>query len=649
MPYCPECGADALSTDAFCEKCGASLIRGQRQPLARSGAAPTEPVGDTSQPSGIESAYPALRMGRMRRRGQRSRQNVRSPAQQAAEEVALEDDLEPATVIARPDFDDVQTPVSPPPAGQRYVAEELEREVEEPLLPEPTAPFEDPPPTAPGRRRTEPLAAPFADEGPEPPAREPTPPRKPRVTGYDALASKADREHQQSLRVAKRSGLSHKTAEPRKGASWDTGAEAVSRLSQSQDVSETRDRLNERFAGLDLDIEDSATEPPGKRRVDRGRLMSPRRTDVRTKGLAAEYDEDAVLSELAKQYSREYTGREGWSPGAIGDSIAYTFRIAGRLAGRSMAVRRLRKDREERERVRQDQLSELGEVALSLRNLDTPLLDDYRSRLLELHHEQEMREDEVDSLNQQIETTRHNHTQSERHHHALQDQLEGQTKSAEGALRPVEADYRSALKKARAAEDDARALGRQIDHARGELSSLASKEGTGDEVARLKPKIERWSSERDGLLREVPRLEEKAAGLEPEIERLRKDLDRSKQQEREQREKMHSEDAEHKRDVQRLEADVDQIRLAIEKISGQRRTLFQECGRQLDIDRPDHDHLEEIYGELDATATEMRRIDHEIEIAQAKPAPPDWGAFTRAGVALLGAITFLSLILYALS
>ncbi|MFH2006885.1 MAG: hypothetical protein ABI333_09905 [bacterium] len=646
MPYCPECGSDALATDAFCEGCGASLIRGQRQPLSRSPSA-AEP-GAAAEPSGqIESAYPALRMGRLRRRGQRSRPNVRADApKERTAPVALENDLEPATILSRPDFDDVREPEPPPSTGQRYVSEELEHEREEPRRPKPPAPFEDPPHTAPRRHRTAPMDA-FADEPLAPPAREPTPPRKPRVTGYDALAPR-DVEREHSLRVTNRPEISQKKDATRRRDEWGTADESR-QVQRPQDVSDTRKRLSERFAGLDLDIEDSATEPPGKRRMDRGRLTSPRRTDVRTKGIAAEYEEDAVLSELAKHYSREYTGREGWNPGAFSDSIAYTFRVVGRTAGRSMAVRRLRKDREARERVRLDQLSELGEVALSLRNLDTPLLDDYRSRLLELHHEQEMREDEVDSLNQQVEESRRSFAQTERHNHALRDQLGTQTKGAEDKLRPVEADYRAALKKARAAEDDARALGRQIDHARGELSSLTNKEGAGDEAARLKPKIERWTSERDGLLREVPRLNELAAGLEPEIERLRKDLDRHKQQEREHRETVLNQEAEHKREVQRLEAEVERIRVAIEKISGQRRTLFQECGRQLDIDRPDHDHLEEIYGELDATATEMRRIDHEIEIAQAKPVPLDYGALARAGVALCGCIFVLSLILYALS
>ena len=196
---------------------------------------------------------------------------------------------------------------------------------------------------------------------------------------------------------------------------------------------------------------------------------------------------------------------------------------------------------------------------------------------------------------------------------------------------------------------DARALARQIDHARGELSSVSGAETGGDEASRLKARVERWSSERDGLLREVPRLEEKAAALEPEIERLRGDAERSKSAEREHREASHHKEAEHKREVQRLEGEVERIRVAISNISGQRRALFQECGRQLDIDRPVHDHLEEIYGELDATAAEIRRFVHEIEIAQAKPEPLDFGALTRAAVALCGVICVLSLFIWAIS
>ena len=73
-------------------------------------------------------------------------------------------------------------------------------------------------------------------------------------------------------------------------------------------------------------------------------------------------------------------------------------------------------------------------------------------------------------------------------------------------------------------------MARQVDQARGQLGTLKSREGTGDDVARLKAKIERWSSEREGILREIPRLEDQAAGLEPEMERLRKEIQNVKRQ-----------------------------------------------------------------------------------------------------------------------
>jgi predicted nucleic acid-binding Zn-ribbon protein len=531
--------------------------------------------------------------------------------------------MEPATIIARPDFDDIvkEEPARASTARQHYASEELGEAAEERTL-EPLAPFEDrrPPPREDRSLREE---------------------QRPFTTVYGALDSERSGERR-SVRLSRRGQLTGKSAQ-QSDAMWEEAAE-------SQELVARRSALKERFAGPDLDIEDAAEEPvTGHRRVDRARLAGGRRSDIHTKRLAGSPENAIVLSELAKRYSREYTGREGWSAGAIADSVVYALRVAGRTAGRTMAIRRLRTEREGRERIRSDQLSELGEVALSLRDLDNALLDDYRNRLLELHQDQEMRADEVDSLNQQIETSRRSFTQAERHAVTQADELVSQTKQTEDKLRPVETGYRTALKAARNAEEDARALARQIDHTRGELSRMSGAETSGDEAARLKARVERWTSERDGLLREVPRLEEKAVALEPEIERLRKDAERCKSAEREQRETALGQEAEHKREVQRLEGEVERIRVAIENIAGQRRSLFQECGRQLDIDRPVHDHLEEIYGELDATAAEIRRFDHEIEIAQAKPEPPDYGALSRAGVALFGVIAIVFFFIWAIS
>ncbi len=641
MPFCRNCGADVRSDAVVCEACGVSQIS-DRAPI-RAGTAPADRDQDPEKPAESEAtarvaeAYPALRIGRLRRLSQRHRKGrPTGPAQTSAPkprppeprpdlEAETEEDMEPATIIARPTFDDVeeenpaQDQSSQPPKS--YVSEELEPSSGE-RLPEPPAPFDDHRPT-PRQTRTLP------DE------------RRPLTTVYGAL-DPAQPTEQKSVRLSQRDQLTHKS-EPSSDSNWDKAAEP-------QELVQRRSALKERFAGPDLDIEDSSEEPDtGHRRVDPSRLTGGRRSAIHTKRLAGNSEDDLVLSEVAKQYSREYSGRAGWSGGAIADSVTYAFRVVGRTAGRSMAIRRLRKERERRERIRTDQLSELGEVALSLRDLDNALLDDYRNRLLELHQDQEMRKDEVDSLNQKIETSRHDFVQTERNAQTESDELETQTKVTEEKLRPVEASYRTALKAARSAEEDARALARQIDHARGEVSGMSGAEASGDEAARLKARMERWTSERDGLLREVPRLEEKAAALEPEIERLRKDTERSKTAAREQRETVLVQEAEHKREIQRLEGEVERIRVVITNISGQRRTLFQECGRQLDIDRPEHDHLEEIYGELDATAAEIRRFDQTIEIAQTKPEPLDFGALTRAAVALCGVIIVLSLFVYAIS
>jgi hypothetical protein len=651
MPFCRNCGADVRSDAVVCEACEVSQISDPDPNAAQT----TRPVDDpgSEESTGSETnervvdAYPALRMSRLRRMSQSHRQGRQSggattPSPQptspedaprppeahadvAGEGPEAEEDMEPATLIARPDFEDIereeeaQDPSSTPPRS--YANEELEPTSPE-RLPESPAPFEDNRPTARATRT-------LPDE------------RRPLTTVYGAL-DPAQPTEKRTVRLDRRDSLLPKT-DQRSDSDWDKAAEP-------QELMQRRSALKERFSGPDLDIEDSSEAPAtGPRRVDPSRLTGGRRSAIHTKRLAGSPEDDLVLSEVAKQYSREYTGRAGWSGGAIADSVTYAFRVVGRTAGRTMAIRRLRKERERRERIRAEQLSELGEVALSLRDLDNALLDDYRNRLLELHQDQEMREDEVESLNQQIETSRRNFIQTERHGQTESDELESQIKLTEETLRPVETSYRSAMKAARSAEEDARALARQVDHARGELSGMSGAEGSGDEAARLKARVERWTSERDGLLREVPRLEEKASALEPEIERLRKETERSKTSAREHRETVLQQEAEHKREVQRLEGEVERIRVAVQNISGQRRSLFQECGRQLDIDRPEHDHLEEIYGELDATATEIRRFDHEIEIAQAKPEPMDFGALTRAAVALCGVIIVVSLFIYAIS
>ncbi len=663
MPFCPHCGAEVFETDAFCKACGTSLLSGRRAPLRRQpDAEPADPgPGAAAKPSDdgppVDDRYPALRMRRLRRAG--SRHHTQAPPPDAGSAVP-EEDMEAATLIARPKFDDiVEDPgdaappagtVAPEPyrPGRRYVAEELEAPPPS-RPPKGGSPFHDEPDPAPTRSRTLRDAPPFSDEGvPDdvdllpPPAR--TPPPASRRRPYAGLQPQ-DEEDLLHRDVRHRSGLYPKAgAEERPAPPWAPGEEAEAGADD-----ETREAIRRRYAGLDREADEPGVTTLRPRRTEPSRLTSPRRSDIQDKGVTEKYEDDALLAELARTYSREYTGREGWSPGALLDSTSYAFRLLGKKAGRTMAIRRLRRERTEREQVRQDQLTELGEVALSLRDLDTPLLQDYRDRLTELRQEQEMREDEVDALNHRIEESRRERTAAERQHTADTEEIEGQIKQAEDRLRPVEVDYRTALKKARAAEEDARALGQQIDRARAELHQLSNRSGSGEEVTRLKARVDRWGVERDGLLQEVPKLESRAAELEPEIDRLRKEAERCRQDLRDHRDAGIQAEAEHKREKQRLEGEVERIRIAIENVATARRTLFLECGRQLDIDRPAHDHLEEIYQELDTTAGDIRRIDQEVEIARSKPGPPDWNAVTRAAVVLGGLFLLVILVILAAS
>jgi predicted nucleic acid-binding Zn-ribbon protein len=327
--------------------------------------------------------------------------------------------------------------------------------------------------------------------------------------------------------------------------------------------------------------------------------------------------------------------------------VRYAFRLAGKKAGRTMAIRRLTRERAERERIRQNQLGELGELALSVTHLDSALLDEYREPLAALRKEQEMREDEVEALNNRIEESRREFAEDERRRAAEIEELEGRIEDAESRLRPVESDYRNALKKARAAEEDARALGQQIDRGKAELNQLGKRSGTEEEASRLKARVERWISEREGLNQEVPRLQAKAADLEPEIERLREEAQKARQDLRDHRDAALQKEAESRREQQRLQAEVERIRVAIENLGSRRRNLYLDCGRQLDIDRPDHQRLDPIYQELDETVESIRRIDQELEMAEATPTPPDWSALTRAGVALGGVFLILILLMLA--
>jgi predicted nucleic acid-binding Zn-ribbon protein len=392
-----------------------------------------------------------------------------------------------------------------------------------------------------------------------------------------------------------------------------------------------RSRLESQYRGL-------GAEPAA------GRLAHRRRLDEVPGRIRDVEAEEAELEAISERYSREYTGRDGWTPGAFWDSVRYVAQGLGRSANRTVAVRRLRKARESEERKRQRLLCDLGEHALATIGLEEPGMETYHERLAHLNQEQAGLEDEIAALGVQIEETRREFTAAERelqHEHA---ELEGQLRGVEDKLRPTESDYRAALKKARAAEEDARALGRQIDHGRAQLNTLADQKTAAEEVVRLRAKVDRWVADRDGLQQEIPRLEERAAQLTPEIERLRGETERLRQADRQNREALDLRAAEHKQEVRRLQDEVERRRAAIEQLGSDRRILYLECGRQLDIDRPGEPALAEGFAAVDETLDRQRKIDLEIEIAQARPDPWDREAVKRAVIAAAGVVFLLSLL-----
>jgi chromosome segregation ATPase len=355
--------------------------------------------------------------------------------------------------------------------------------------------------------------------------------------------------------------------------------------------------------------------------------------------------EDALLAEISRGYSREYLGRDGWTAGALWDSVHYTFRLVGKSASRPLAIRRLQKERASRERVRLDQLVQLGELALGLKDLDSPALGEFRDRLLELEQEVEMRDEEREELKNRLAELDRDNAAAERQHTIEDKELEAQINSTEEKLRPEEAAHRNAITKARAAERDAHSLAQQIDRGQAELRALSGRPGSGQDADRLKDRIGKWEADRRILEEEAPRLVEKAERLLPEIEQLRKELARAQQARRDHREEGIKREAEHRRERSRLVQEMERLNVAKEALAVTRRGLWLECGRQVDIDRPLHDNLEEIYHVIDHTIAEIHRFDREIEIAQAHPGPPSYDALKRAGVALSGLLFLFILLL----
>lgn len=456
---------------------------------------------------------------------------------------------------------------------------------------------------------------------------------------YRALDPTASKGPSQAVRG--RSGIRSKQVGTRPEGSWGTAREPPVDPSQAAANGEDLQRVSQRYAGL------SPRALPTDRRdaADPARLAAPRRSELGRKGLA-DPDDDALLAEISRGYSREYRGREGWSAGALWDSLSYTFRLAGRSASRPLAIRRLQRERAARERVRQDQLVQLGELALGLTDLKTPVLDEFRDRLLEIDQEVEMREEEREELNTRLADADRDHAAAERQHALVDQELTAQCNSAEEQLRPEEAAHRNAMTKARAAEKDALALGQQIDRAQAELRALGQRPGSGQEVARLKDRIGKWEADRRILEEEAPRLAEKAERLLPEIELHRKEVARAQQARRDHREEGIRREAQHRRERSRLMQEMERLNLAKETLAAARRGLWLECGRQIDIDRPSHDHLMEMYHVVDHTAAEIRRIDQESEIAGSHPGPPSWDAITRALVALSAALVVFILFLF---
>ena len=128
------------------------------------------------------------------------------------------------------------------------------------------------------------------------------------------------------------------------------------------------------------------------------------------------------------------------------------------------------------------------------------------------------------------------------------------------------------------------------------------------------------------------------------IEQLRKELARAQQARRDHREEGVKREAEHRRERSRLMQEMERLNVVKAALSATRRGIWLDCGRQIEIDRPTHDRLEEIYHVIDHTAVEIRRIEKEIEIARSRPDPPSWDALKRAGVAL--SVVFVLVILF---
>jgi septal ring factor EnvC (AmiA/AmiB activator) len=301
------------------------------------------------------------------------------------------------------------------------------------------------------------------------------------------------------------------------------------------------------------------------------------------------------------------------------------------------------------ERERQRMLCDLGERAMALPDFDHPALADYRRQLEELDREASRRGDDIDVHAVQIEEQQREFTAAERELQHAHAEIEAHARELEAKLRPMDVDYRAAVKKARAAEEDARTLARQIDVAKGQLTRLSAGSAATEETVRLKARLDRWAAQREELLAEVPRLEERATQLQPEIERLRQDLERTRAEARENRADLDGKITENKRELRRLNEEIDRLKASVEELVGTRRAIWLECGRQLDIDRPNDERLFEHYERVDGQGARQRRLDLELQVVREPPAPPDTSALTRAGVCLAGGFILLILLIVAIA
>ena len=86
----------------------------------------------------------------------------------------------------------------------------------------------------------------------------------------------------------------------------------------------------------------------------------------------------------AARYGRDYSGRGGWSPGAIWDSLLYLFKLMGSGIRRRLARRKARRDLAGQDTVMEERLIDLGRVALFLDGFEPRMIAEYQEKLEKL-------------------------------------------------------------------------------------------------------------------------------------------------------------------------------------------------------------------------------------------------------------------------